>query len=263
MKSYEIIKFVDGDFSLDVTVSPLEKTLWLTQDQIAELFGKARSTVTEHIRNIFNEGELVEMTSVGNSDRSSHRPPKLFNLDVVLAVGYRVKSERGIVFRRWATNVLKQFMIKGYAVADNRCLECNNSILELKAKYLELEAKQNSSILFEPGDQLKAFLGVQKFLESAKREILIIDNYFGHAFDEVLKKIDVEKTIITNPNNSKIDTCEFYKVVKRNEFHDRFIIVDDYCYHFGASVEDIGKNISVGQRINEITIINFLKTFKK
>ena len=117
--------------------------------------------------------------------------------------------------------------------------------------------------MFEPGDQLKAFLGVQKFLESAKKEILIIDNYFGHAFDEVLEGINVEKTIITNINNSKINTCETYKVIKNNIFHDRFIIVDDYCYHFGASIEDVGKNISTGQRINEITIVNFLKSFKQ
>ena len=263
MKTYQIIKFQDGDFSLNIQVSPDEQTLWLTQEQIAELFGKARSTITEHINNIFSEGELAELTSVGNSDRSTHRPAKLYNLDVVLAVGYRIKSDRGIIFRRWATSVLKPFMLKGYAIADTRCLECKNSILELRVKYLELEAKQNSSILFEPGDQLKAFLGVQRFLESAKSEILIIDNYFGHAFDEILEAINVEKTIITNSQNLKINTCENYKVIKNNIFHDRFIIVDDYCYHFGASIEDVGKNISVGQRINEIEIVKFLKSFKK
>ena len=106
-------------------------------------------------------------------------------------------------------------------------------------------------------------MGVQKFLESAKSEILIIDNYFGHAFDEILYGLNVEKTIITNVNNTKVQTCENYKVIKNNIFHDRFIIVDNYCYHFGASIEDVGKNISIGQRINEIEIVKFLKRFKK
>lgn len=74
MKPYQIIKFQDGDFSINIQVSPDEQTLWLTQDQIAELFGKARSTITEHINNIFSDGELAELTSVGNSDRSIHKP---------------------------------------------------------------------------------------------------------------------------------------------------------------------------------------------
>ena len=96
---YEIIKFENGNVELEVNVSPEEETVWLTQEQIALLFGKSRSTITEHINNIFDEGELEEMTSVGNSDRTNHRPAKLYNLDVVLAVGYRIKSKNGIAFR--------------------------------------------------------------------------------------------------------------------------------------------------------------------
>ena len=106
-----LAKFKDNEFELDVSVSPLRQTIWLTQDEIALLFGKSRSTITEHINNIFSEGELAEMTSVGNSDRTNHRPAKLYNLDVVLAVGYRVKSERGILFRRWANEVLKSYLL--------------------------------------------------------------------------------------------------------------------------------------------------------
>ena len=106
-----LAKFKDNEFELDVSVSPLRQTIWLTQDEIALLLGKSRSTITEHINNIFSEGELAEMTSVGNSDRTNHRPAKLYNLDVVLAVGYRVKSERGILFRRWANEVLKSYLL--------------------------------------------------------------------------------------------------------------------------------------------------------
>ena len=116
MSNYEIIKFVDGDFELDVNISPQQNTIWLTQDWIAKLFGKSRSTTTEHINNIFSEGELFEMTSVGNFDITNHRPAKLYNLDVILVVGYRVKSKRGILFRRSATAVLRDYLIKGWKV---------------------------------------------------------------------------------------------------------------------------------------------------
>ena len=112
MSTYEIIKFVDGDFGFYVNISPQQNTIWLTQDQIAKLFGKSRSTITEHINNIFSEGELFEMISVGNSDIINHRPTKLYNLDVILAVGYRVKSKRGILFRRLPTAVLRDYLIK-------------------------------------------------------------------------------------------------------------------------------------------------------
>ena len=98
MEKYEIIKFVDGDFELDVNVSPQQNTIWLTQEQIAKLFEKSRSTITEHINNIFSEGELYEMTSVGNSDITNHRPAKLYNLDVILAVGYQLMLDNGFCF---------------------------------------------------------------------------------------------------------------------------------------------------------------------
>ena len=131
MEKYEIIKFVDGDFELDVNVSPLQNTIWLTQDQIAKLFEKSRSTITEHINNIFSEGELSEMTSVGNSDITNHRPAKLYNLDVILAVGYRVKSKRGILFRRWATAVLRDYLIKGYSLSSDRVIVTNENYIQL------------------------------------------------------------------------------------------------------------------------------------
>lgn len=267
MKNYEIIKFIDNNVVLDVNVSPNEDTVWLTKDEMAVLFNRDRTVISRHVKKIFDEKELLQNQVSAKNARTGPDGKtyivEFYNLDVIISVGYRVKSQRGVIFRKWASNILRQFMLKGYAINDTRCLECKNAILELQVRYLELEAKQNASMIFEPGDQLKAFLGVQKFLESAKREVLIIDNYLGHSFDEVLKELDVEKTIITNINNSKIDTCENYKVIKNNIFHDRFIIVDDYCYHFGASIEDVGKNISVGQRINEIEIVKFLKNFKK
>ena len=265
-ESNQIIIFNNGEVSLSVNVSPEENTVYLNEFQLAALFNTSRQNVNFHIQNILKEGELIKHSVCKDFLHTAQDGKKynvtFYNLDMVLAVGFRTKSRQAIEFRKWASNVLKQYMIRGYAVDDTRCLECQTSILELKTKYLELEEKQNHSLLFEPGDQLKAFCAVQRFLESAKREILIIDNYFGHDFDEILKNINVEKTIITDPKNTKIDNNENYKVIKISNFHDRFIIVDDYCYHFGASVENVGKNISFGQRINEIDIVKFLKSFK-
>jgi hypothetical protein len=262
----QIIIYNNGEVSLSVNVSPEEETVYLNENQISVLFETSRQNVNLHIQNIFKEGELIENSVRKDFLHTAQDGKKynvtFYNLDMVLAIGFRTKSRQAIEFRKWASGVLKQYMIKGYAVSDARCLECQTSILELKTKYLELEEKQNHSLLFEPGDQLKAFFAVQRFLESARKEIIIIDNYFGHAFDDILKNVNVEKTIITDPKNSKIDSCDNYKVIKISKFHDRFIIVDDYCYHFGASVGDVGKNISFGQRINEKEIINFLKRFK-
>lgn len=148
MDKLEIVRFVDNEFELDVRADKENDTVWLTQEQIAKLFGKARSTITEHINNIFNDKELDENTSVGFSDESvSHRPSKYYNLDVILSVGYRVNSKRGIVFRKWANKVLKNYLIQGYAINEKRIATLNKTI-ELQNKMLSssLNIDENSLI---------------------------------------------------------------------------------------------------------------------
>ena len=136
MEKYQLVKFVDNDFELEIRADSKNETVWLTQDEIALLFDSARSTVTYHINNIFSSEELNKNTSVEKFDgRVEHRPAKLYNLDVVLAVGYRVKSQRGIVFRRWANNVLKQYLIQGYAV-NNKRLEQLNKVIDIQTRML-------------------------------------------------------------------------------------------------------------------------------
>ena len=115
----EIILFEGQDVKLEVNVK--DETVWLTQAQMAELFGKGQSTISEHISNIFKEGELDKEGNIGFSDiANSDKPVKIYNLDVIISVGYRVKSKNGILFRRWANKVLKDYMIKGYAVNQRR-----------------------------------------------------------------------------------------------------------------------------------------------
>ena len=116
----EIVLFTDGDVNIEVQINPEQETVWLTQKQMEVLFDVKHATVSEHISNILASGELDE-TSVGFSDRSTGgRKPKIYNLDMILSVGYRVNSKRGIAFRKWANNVLKQFILQGYAINEKR-----------------------------------------------------------------------------------------------------------------------------------------------
>ena len=130
---YELIKFEDGDFSLDVNVSPTEDTVWLTQEQIAKLFQKAKSTINEHIKKILNSSELFEKDCVRKFGKTelSTKPTYYYNLDMILAVGYRINSFRGILFRRWSSSILKQYLLHGQVINEGRCLAHADSIFQM------------------------------------------------------------------------------------------------------------------------------------
>ena len=131
----EIVVYTDGELNINVLFSPEEETVWLTQKQIELLFDVSHATVSEHINNILSSGEL-DQTSVGISDRSTGgRKPKIYNLDMILSVGYRVNSKRGIAFRKWATSVLKAYMLKGYAINEKR-LNALQKTVEIQSKIL-------------------------------------------------------------------------------------------------------------------------------
>ncbi len=144
----EIIKFNNGNLELDVTVTPDKDTVWLTVDQLCTLFNKNKSTISRHIKNIFNEGELDEISSVAKNatqlkrydprtgkDRISNVEINYYNLDVIIFVGYRVKSQNGIIFRKWATSILKDYMIKGFAVNEKR-LEALDKTIQIQSRML-------------------------------------------------------------------------------------------------------------------------------
>ncbi|MDE5546315.1 MAG: virulence RhuM family protein, partial [Anaeroplasmataceae bacterium] len=136
--NYDLIKFEDGEFSLDVNVSPQEDTVWLTQEQISILYQKAKSTINEHIKKIL-ESELDAQDvsrKFGKNELSSikTKPIIFYSLDMVLAVGYRVNSKRGILFRKWATSILKQYMLNGYSINEKHCLECQENLVSLNNK---------------------------------------------------------------------------------------------------------------------------------
>ena len=131
----EIVLFSDGDISVEVEINPEQETVWLTQKQMEILFDVKHATVSEHISKILESGELDE-TSVGFSDKSSGgRKPKVYNLDMILSVGYRVNSKRGIAFRRWANKVLKDYVIQGYAINEKR-LKALERTVDIQTKML-------------------------------------------------------------------------------------------------------------------------------
>ena len=136
MDNYKIIKFKENKFEIDVNVSPEEDTVWLTQEQIARLFERDKTVITRHINNIYRGKELdKESTSAKNASMPLTLNRKyetyLYNLDVIISVGYRVKSKRGVLFRKWANNVLKEYLIKGYAIDKNRSLITKENYLNL------------------------------------------------------------------------------------------------------------------------------------
>ena len=129
---YEVVKFVDGELELEVNVSPNEETIWLSQSQMAVLFDVDRTRITRHINNIFKEHELIEISNVRKKHfTNSYKPTLLYSLDVIIAVGYRVNSKRGILFRKWANQVLKEYLLKGYVINENRVVVSNENYIKL------------------------------------------------------------------------------------------------------------------------------------
>ena len=157
----DIVIFRNGELELEVSVSEDRETVWLTQKQIAELFGKDRRTITRHIQNIYKDNEL-EQDSVCSffehtgSDGKKYKV-QFYNLDMILAVGYRVKSQNGIVFRKWATSILKDYMIKGYAINQKR-LEALDRTVKIQSRIiastLELDEKEVLNVIETYADAL-------------------------------------------------------------------------------------------------------------
>ncbi len=282
---YKLIKFEDGDFSLDVNVSPIEETVWLTQAQIAELFQKAKSTINEHIKKILKSSELYEKDCVRKFGKAEFttKPTFYYNLDMILAVGYRVNSERGILFRRWANSILKQYLISGQVINENRCLahsdniiKMNNIIESMNTRMdtfeLKLESITSTSYfkdkIFYNGELFEGYSFIKKLLKKAINRIIIIDAYLDYSVLEMMNDINVDITIyiashtpITNREISLFQTNHNLNVVRTNNYHDRFIIVDDELYNIGSSIKDIGKKISHISKLECITIDDLLARY--
>ncbi len=255
--NYELIKFEDGEISLDVTVSPDEDTVWLTQEEMADLFDVNIPAINKHVINVIKNGELDESTISFlekvqiEGDRRVTRKIKIYNLDMIISVGYRVNSKRGIMFRKWANSILKEYLLKGHVINEQRCLSCTSNILSLQDNYKKLENRINnleesifsSESIFYEGEILESYTFLRKLFFLAKKEIIIIDNYADKFLLSMLKDIKVDIKIITTSNsylNKEIIPNNINIIIDDN-MHDRFIFIDDIAYVIGTSVNSIGK----------------------
>ena len=169
----EMVLFETKDKEIKLNVSIVDDTVWLTQEQMSSLFDTARSTIAYHINQIFKEGELNRETSVEIFDRSTNtasRPPQYYNLDVIISVGYRVKSQRGIEFRQWANSVLKQYIINGYAINEKRLIALQKTV-EIQSRMLA------DTLSVEQQDVLRT---VSQYTEA----LLLLDQYDHHDLEK-------------------------------------------------------------------------------
>ncbi len=256
--SGEIILYQpDDDVRLEVRLN--DETVWLTQAQMAELFGTGRQAITKHLKNIYEIGEL-ERTSTSSilellqpeGGRMVMRKREYYNLDVIISVGYRVNTKRGIQFRQWASRVLKEYLLKGYSV--------NNRIERLEQRVAKTEEKIDFFVrtslppvegIFFDGQIFDAYTFVSDLIRSAKRSIVLFDNYVDDTVLTMLdkRKAKVSATIYTqkvkqqlsldlakhNAQYQPIDVKQFDRV------HDRYLCIDNTVYHIGASLKDLGK----------------------
>ena len=192
-KNYELIKFEDGDFSLDVNVSPKEDTVWLTQNQISELYARDVSVISRHIKNILSESECSESNLQKMQITNSDKPIIIYDLEMVISIGYRVKSKRGIMFRRWANSILKQYLLKGHVINEKRCLAHSDNILQMnnvitnindRLTLVETKLDNLNSIdifknkIFYNGELFEGYSFIKNLFYKANTRIVIIDAYF-------------------------------------------------------------------------------------
>ena len=266
----EIILYCPNEASEHIEVRLENETVWLNQAQMALLFGQTKQNISLHINNCFKENELIPDSVVKESlttakDGKLYKT-KFYNLDVIISVGYRVKSNQGTQFRIWATTILREYLLKGYAI-NQRVDRIENNLENLSKEVgkISLQLKTNdlpTQGVFFDGKIFDAYELISKIIRSAKKEIILIDNYIDESVLIHLSKraANVEAIIYTK----KITKLLELDLEKQNEqypkieiktlktVHDRFLILDQKeLYHIGASIKDLGKKWFAFSRIDE------------
>ena len=266
MKDEIVLYKPNEQFQLEVQLK--DETVWLNVNQIALLFDRDRTVISRHIRNIYKEGELDENITCAKfahmgMDADQVYETTYYNLDVIISVGYRVKSKRGVEFRQWANKILKDYLLKGYAVnqrlttiedrIDRRLQEHSDQIHELQNKvdfFVRTSLPPVEGIFYD-GQIFDAYTFVNDRIREAKKRIVLIDNYVD---DSVLKMLDKRDKGVIAKIYSKlmlphinVDIAKHnaqYEPIEVKQFdraHDRFLCIDDTVYHIGASLKDLGK----------------------
>lgn len=282
-KQGEIILY-QPDEAVRLEVHLEDETVWLTQAQIAELFQRDRTVITKHINNVFKEKELEEKSNVhflhiANSDK----PVKFFSLDVIISVGYRVKSVRGTQFRQWANKILKEYLLKGYSInqrLNDMEYRMNNKFFQIEKTIAEHDAKIDFFVrtslppvegIFFDGQIFDAYKFATDLIRSAKCSLILIDNYVDESVLLMLSKRNsgISATIYTHKINTQLQLDlnkhnDQYPPIEARTYkssHDRFLIIDNTeVYHIGASLKDLGKKMFAFSKLDlpAHTIINVL-----
>lgn len=259
MKGEVLLYQPDSSISIEVLMEA--DTVWLSLGQMSMLFDRDKSVISRHIRNIYSEGESQKEATVAKNatvqeenGRRVVRQIEYYNLDVIISVGYRVKSLRGTQFRQWANSILKEYLLKGYAI--------NNRFEQLERRVAKTEEKIDFFVrtalppvegVFFNGQIFDAYVFVSDLIKSAKECVTLIDNYIDEPVLLMLSKRgdSVAANIITR----KISAAMAHDIEKHNRqyppiiinesnrYHDRFLIIDNEVYHIGASLKDLGKKL--------------------
>ena len=272
----EIILYCPNELASHIEVRLDGETVWLSQEQIGQLFQRNQSVISRHIRNVLVEGELEEKSNmqkmhIANSDK----PVSFYNLDVIISVGYRVKSKQGTQFRIWATGILKDYLLRGYAI-NNRMNRLEDSVENLKNKVNEIDLQINSHLIptqgvFFEGQVFDAYELASKIIRSAQKSIVLIDNFIDeNTFTHLTKKEKgVSVQILRRASGKQLNldlqkANEQYGDFVLKEFsqsHDRFLIIDEKeVYHLGASLKDLGKKWFAFSRLETKSVENIMNS---
>ena len=275
-KSEIVLYQPEGSVSLEVRLE--NETVWLTQQQISELFGTGRQAITKHLKNIFASNELDEnsvcsILELTAADGKNYKT-KVYNLDAILSVGYRVNSKNATLFRRWANSVLKDYMLKGYSL--NHRFERLEDKIDTRFQRYDSEIQRLSNQvdffvrhslppiegIFFAGQIFDAYKFVCDLVKSARKSIVLFDNYidesvltlFGKRGKSVSVVIYTDKITPQLEFDIKRFNSQYspIKVKLYTKAHDRFLIIDGEIYHIGASLKDLGKKLFAFSKISAI-----------
>ena len=259
MEQGEIILY-QPDEAVKLEVRLEDETVWLTQEQIADLFGTKRPAITKHLNNIYKSGELdIDSTCsilerMGNDGKQRYTT-KYYNLDAILSIGYRVNSKNATLFRKWANSVLKDYLLKGYSI-NKRLSELERTVAQHTEKidFFVRTALPPVEGIFYNGQIFDAYKFATDLVKSARRSIVLIDNYVDETVLLMLSKrsVGVSATIYTQRITQQLQldldrhNSQYPPIDIRTyrDSHDRFLIVDETdVYHIGASLKDLGKKM--------------------
>jgi hypothetical protein len=283
----EIIIYHPDNLTERIEVKMEDETVWLSQQQMAILFNQTKQNISLHIQNCFKEKELEKNSTVKESlivqlegNRNVKRKIEFYNLDIIISVGYRVKSIQGTQFRIWANSVLKSYLLKGFAI-NNRINRLEDHLVDLTKKVDQIDLQISTKLIptqgvYMDGQVFDAYELTSRIIRSAKQRIVLIDNFIDEqTFTQLSKKQpDVRvsiltKTAITGENNSSKQVAldlkkanEQYgnfEVIPFSKSHDRFLIIDHtQVYHLGASLKDLGKKWFAFTKLHEDSVRDLL-----